>query len=31
MTALAWQAFAVIAALFGIIALLPDFENFSDE
>lgn len=31
MTALAWQALGIIAALFGIIALLPDFEKFSDE
>lgn len=31
MTTLAWQAFAVIAALLGIFALLPDFEKFGDE
>lgn len=24
-------AIGIIACLFGIIALLPDFENFSDE
>ncbi len=31
MTALEWQAFAFIVALLGIIALLPDFDRFSDE
>ncbi len=31
MIPLPWIAFGIIAALLGIIALLPDFERFSDE
>ncbi len=31
MSMLAWLAFGIIVALLGIIALLPDFDRFSDE
>jgi hypothetical protein len=31
MFSLGWTAFGIIACLLGLIALLPDFEHFSDE